>query len=146
MVRSIDFLVSRLVARESKMNDFWRNIVERYQMTVVIWFSQYTDKMTLQFQWWTNFWNPQNFKIDFSPFFTNPDSELWLIIWLDMKIQRWFTTAYNRFQLRCWSLCLILMATQSYNRTTWDQELVRTLIPHALYRLSLDTWNIKWTK
>ena len=42
-----------------------------------------------------------------------------------MKIQRWFTTAYNRCQLRCWSLCWISMATQLYNRTTWDQELVR---------------------
>ena len=63
-----DFQISLLVARESKMNDLWRNFVERHQMTVLIWFSQYTHKMTLQFQWCENFWNPptQNFKINFS--------------------------------------------------------------------------------
>ena len=46
-----DFQISLLVARESKMNDFWQNFVERHQMTVLIWFPQYTHKMTLQFQW-----------------------------------------------------------------------------------------------
>ena len=58
-----DFQISRLVDKESKMNDFWWNFVERHQMTVLIWFSQYTHKMTLKFQWWKNFWNPptQNF-------------------------------------------------------------------------------------
>ena len=64
-----DFQISLLVARESKMNDFWQNFVERHQMTVLIWFSQYTHKMTWKFQWCKNFWNPptQNFQIDFSP-------------------------------------------------------------------------------
>ena len=64
-----DFQISLLVARESKMNDFWRNFVERHQMTVLIWFLQYTHKMALKFQWCKNFWNPptQNFKINFSP-------------------------------------------------------------------------------
>ena len=28
-----EFLISRLVARESEMNDFWRNFVERHQVT-----------------------------------------------------------------------------------------------------------------
>ena len=28
-----DFQISRLVARESEMNDFWRNFVERHQVT-----------------------------------------------------------------------------------------------------------------
>ena len=65
-----DFWISRLVARESEMNDFWRNSVERHQVTGSIWFSQYIHKMTLQFQWWKNFWIPptQNFEIDFSPY------------------------------------------------------------------------------
>ena len=31
-----DFQISLLVARESKMNDFWQNFVERHQMTVLI--------------------------------------------------------------------------------------------------------------
>ena len=65
-----DFWISRLVARESEMNDFWRNSVERHQVTGSIWFSQYIHKMTLQFKWWKNFWIPptQNFEIDFSPY------------------------------------------------------------------------------
>ena len=41
-----DFQISLLVARESKMDDFWRNLVERHQMTVLIWFSQNTHKLT----------------------------------------------------------------------------------------------------
>ena len=65
-----DFQISRLVARESEMNDFWRNFVERHQVTGSIWFSQGIHKMTLQFQWWKKFWIPptQNFKIDFPPY------------------------------------------------------------------------------
>ena len=35
-----DFQISRLVARESEMNDFWGNFVERHQVTGSIWFSQ----------------------------------------------------------------------------------------------------------
>ena len=66
-----EFLISRLVARESEMNDFWRNFVERHQVTGLIWFSQGLHKMTLQFQWWKNFWIPptQNFKINFPSLF-----------------------------------------------------------------------------
>ena len=65
-----DFQISRLVARESEMNDFWRNFVERHQVTGSIWFSQGIHKMTLQFQWWKKFWIPptQNFKTDFPPY------------------------------------------------------------------------------
>ena len=41
-----DFQISRLVAKESKMNDFLAKFIERHQMTVLTWFSQYTHKMT----------------------------------------------------------------------------------------------------
>ena len=47
-----DFQISLLVARESKMNDFWQNFVERHQMTVLIWSSQY---IFLHTKWPYNF-------------------------------------------------------------------------------------------
>ena len=54
----MDFQISLLVARESKVHDFWQNFVERHQMTVLIRFSQYTHKFCVGgFQKFLHHWN-----------------------------------------------------------------------------------------
>ena len=69
-----DFQISRLMASESGMNNFWRNSLERHQITESNWFNQ-SDFLSTHIKWLqnfscVNFLNPptQNFKIDLNQF------------------------------------------------------------------------------